>query len=178
MSHTGTMEQSAKSRALAKVVYLVGIVLILNPLTDAIISAGTPQWGNVQWRFGAAGFLMNALLLPIVGATAILVVAHVQGSFRVQRAVAVVSGVAGIALVLTLVLFLLDALQLREIVQPRILRRFDATMIRMLITDLLLAAALFALARTGWRISRTSRHLRSAAATADLLVVSVPPSGS
>jgi hypothetical protein len=106
------------ARRLAPCLYLLAIILIVVPLVDAATTAMPSHAGNVQWRFGAIGLLSNTLLTPGLGFLLAVVTAVTFQHLRTQRALAILSWLAIVALVGLLVMFTLDALQTRPLVRP------------------------------------------------------------
>jgi hypothetical protein len=93
--------------------YLVAALLVVTPAVDFALSVGSPQPGSVQWRFATVGLLSGYTLTPILGFTMALAVAGLAGHTLVQRVVVWLCLLTSIALLILLVGFALDMLQLR-----------------------------------------------------------------
>lgn len=107
-------------------VYLLALLLVLEPLGDLLSQALPLQPSVVAWRYGFLGFFANNLLTPLLGATLAMVAAACLGHVRVQRVLSIVSLVVSVALLVALGSFALDALQLRKSVQPTLASRYEA----------------------------------------------------
>lgn len=113
-----------RHRGLALGAYLVGAALILLPLFDASISISPPRFDDVRWRFGAAGLLANALLIPNSGLLLLLITAISYEHTTFRRAVGVLA-LIGVAVWLAAIgVFALDALQTRVAVRPEMSASF------------------------------------------------------
>lgn len=169
--------ESAPARQVAWALYAIGALLWLAPLADLAAGIGSLNFGVVQWRFGTTGLLSSALVLPITGlvfwfAAAVLL--------EQRRALQVLFGVAVMMLVLiagALVLFALDAIQVRIQVREDAKRSYDlATMKAVLVlgSELVVLAVLAVTtfrASKGTVVRRTTRRSDGAP-----LVVSAPGS--
>jgi hypothetical protein len=109
---------TSMARRLAPCLYLLAVILIVVPLFDAASTTLPFRPGNVQWRFGAVGLFSNTLLTPGLGYLLAVVTAVMLQHVRTQRALAILSWVAIVALAGLLVMFTLDALQTRSLVRP------------------------------------------------------------
>src|SRR4029079_6182513 len=101
---------------LAAPLYALAALLIALPMIDVVLSISSFDPGNIRWRFASVGLLASALLTPLLGVALAMVVAAVRGHVVFQRVLAILNLVAAIVLVLVLVAFLLDVLQLRSVV--------------------------------------------------------------
>lgn len=136
---------------LAAAAYLVGATLILIPLLDAAASVSPPFPGDFRWRFGAAGLLANALLIPNLGVLLLLVTAIGYGHSTFRRVVGVFAFI-GVALCVTgIVMFALDALQTRPAVRPEMNASFAVASASAIAKMVLGAVTLFVLGLVGVR---------------------------
>ena len=114
-----------KNRALAIGAYLVAGSLILVPLLDATLAIHPMRPGDFRWRFGAAGVVSNAIVTPNAGVLLMLFAAISFGHRVVRR---IIGGLATLAAVFwagAMVLFILDALQMKPSVPPQMHTSFE-----------------------------------------------------
>jgi cytochrome bd-type quinol oxidase subunit 2 len=130
-------ENDALSRRLA---YLAAILLVLVPLLQAGQQLWPIQLGNIRWRYGAASALSGVLLLPFLGLTLAALLARRSDESPVLRVVAgVTSAVFAAGLLLCLALFVLDALELRTVINAPMMAAFQATTARVALVTLVFA---------------------------------------
>jgi hypothetical protein len=137
--------------------YLLGVVLLLFPLLDAVLATWPPRAGSVEWRFGALGFLSRALITPLLGLVIVYAVALLLEHRFVQRVVAIGSGVLASVAGIAIVLLALDALQLRGRVGGDAANAFDASWLIALAKYGTAALLWTVLAFSAWRASRGRR---------------------
>ncbi len=131
-----------------RVLYLAALLLIAVPFLQAGSQLWPLQLSNIQWRFGAANALSSVLLLPYLGLSLLVLMSRALDSRALARTVGVLSGFLALGLLVSMLLFVLDALQLKKIVNSSMMNTFNTTSIRVgLVTALFLVAfALLALA--------------------------------
>jgi len=131
-----------------RVLYLGAILLVVVPFLQAGSQLWPLQLSNIQWRFGAANALSSVLLLPYLGLSLLVLLSRALGSRGLGRTVGVISALFALALMVSMALFALDALQLKKIVNSAMMNTFDTTALRVgLVTMMFLVAfALMALA--------------------------------
>jgi hypothetical protein len=105
-------------RQLAPGAYLVAFLLFFIPFFDASLSLAPWHISSSQWRFGAFGLMSNALMLPAAGALIAVAAAIAAGHVRVVRFLALLCWLIVAVLVLSTVLFSLDAMQSRRMIRP------------------------------------------------------------
>ncbi len=134
--------------------YALALLLVALPLVDAAAQLAPLHPGDVTWRVGAVGLLSRSMLLPAAGALLGYLVAVRLGHLAVQRLVSVASGVAALALLAAIALFVLDVLQARALVAVTDRRTLDV--ISLLAVAKLTAFAFLAvvLSVAGWRSAR------------------------
>jgi hypothetical protein len=113
------------SRQLAACAYFVAFLLVAIPLVDVFLGLAPWNVAVAHWRFGAAGLVSNALMIPSLGMLIAVATAATQGHVSAQRGLRVASWVAVVAIVIGLVLFPLDALQTRSLVRQDAHLSFD-----------------------------------------------------
>jgi hypothetical protein len=134
MSEFFRIEDDAPTR---RVLYASAILLLIIPLLQAVSTIWPLQLGNIQWRFGAANALSSVLLLPFLGLVLLLVLSRMLASRPLSLVVGVISTLFAIGLASSLVLFILDGLQLKAIVNSAQMQPFQSVFVRVgLITGL------------------------------------------
>jgi hypothetical protein len=147
----------ATLRPFAAAAYVVAALLILAPPLDIWFSMPVTDVSEARWRFGAVGLVTGAMLLPVAGFLLAMVTAVLCGHRRMFGAVMALGGAAVIALVLALGLFVLDAMEVRQGIAAGMIRRFDWTVVKSVITQLAQIGALSVVLWTGLRASRSRR---------------------
>ena len=113
---------------------MLAAVLVVLPLSDTLIGLVPPRPGNLQWRVGAVGLVSGAMIMPMLGIFLALAVAHLRDDVWTRRLLATGSGLLGLVFLLTMVLFLLDLLQIRPEIAPTNLRAYDLATVKGLVT--------------------------------------------
>lgn len=143
--------------------YAVALLLILAPLLDTVWSIAPYRLGEVRWRFAASGLVSRNLLDATLGLLLAYAAAFMGQHRRTQRTVAVVTLLGAIALVLGLVLFTLDAVQLRAALNEAGKNAVTVALLAGATRYFLVIIAWIILALSAWRSSRKSRATSSAA---------------
>jgi hypothetical protein len=136
---------------------------ILVPFLQAGQQLWPLQLSDIRWRFGAANALSSVLLLPFIGLTIITLVARATEQTGTARLVGVIAALFVIGLLGSLVLFALDALQLRDIVPSQAMRPFETTSLRVVIATTMFTVSFFFLMITAFKSSRVRASSRSSA---------------
>jgi hypothetical protein len=146
MSEFFQIEDDAPTR---RVLYASAFLLITVPLLQAISTIWPLQFGNIQWRFGAANALSSVLLLPFLGLVLLLVMSRMLASRPLSLVVGVISTLFAITLAGSLVLFILDGLQLKAIVNSAQMASFQSVFVRVGLITALFAVVYLLLALAG-----------------------------
>ena len=112
-------------RHIAVPAYSVAFLLVFLPLLDTTLSVFPPRFGEVAWRFGAAGLFSRALLTPLLGLLLAFAVGLMLEHRRVLRALSLFSAFVAVVIVGAIGLFLLDAAQMRSQVVEQAKTPFD-----------------------------------------------------
>lgn len=126
--------------------YAIGLLLFLAPLGDLAAGVGSLNPGAVPWRFGVAGLLSGALVLPMVALGLWLAAAVLLEHRTFLRVLSVLAGILFLVVGVTLVMFTLDTFQVRVQVRQDAKRAFDLAAGKAAVTFLLEAVVLAALA--------------------------------
>ena len=105
-----------------KGLYPVAALLILVPLVDLSLRIFPPQFGTLQWRFATAGLLLGNLGTILLGLGILGLVAVIVGHRTLLRVLGIVGLAAAVVLLAVLVLFALDAIQIRRLANPNFKR--------------------------------------------------------
>lgn len=112
-------------RPVAWSLYAIGLLLVFAPLGDLAAGVGSLNPGMVPWRFGAAGLLSGALVLPMAGLGFWFAAAALLEHRTILRVLSVLAAVLFLVVGVTLVVFALDTLQVRVQVRQDAKRAFD-----------------------------------------------------
>ena len=100
----------------AKALYPAAFLLVLVPLADITLRSFGTEAGSLQWRFGTVGLLFGNLGTVVLGLTLAGFLAAVAGQRGLLRGIGMVAILLAIILAALLVLFGLDAIQIRRLV--------------------------------------------------------------
>lgn len=142
------LEDDASAR---RVLYTGAILLVLVPFIQAVSQLWPLMLGNIQWRYQAANALSSVLLLPFLGFMLLLLLARVMESRTLSRVIGVVSALLAVVLAASLVLFVLDALQLKTIVSSQQMSGFQNASARVAIVTLVFIVAFALMALAGFK---------------------------
>ena len=154
-----------------RALYSVGLLLLIVPLVDLTLRALPPQFGTLQWRFSTVGLLLGNYGTLILGVSLIGLTAALLGDRGVLRAVGVGALIMAVVTLAMLVLFGLDAVQLRQLVAVNVKRQVGLSSLGAAITGLIGTVAWFLVGRGAMTASRGGRATVSRARTAAPLVM-------
>lgn len=152
MSTALRLEDDATARRL---LYTGAALLIVIPFLQAGQQLWPLQLSDIRWRFGAANALSSVLLLPFIGLMITALVARASESVGISRAVGAIAALFVIGLLGSLVLFALDALQLKSIVTSQMMRPFETTSLRVVVVTLVFTFAFSTLMIAAFKSSRS-----------------------
>lgn len=140
-----------------RALYSVGLLLVLVPLVDVTLRSIPPQFGTLQWRFAALGLLLGNYGTLVLGVGLIGFTAALLGDRGVLRAVGVASLIMAVVTLALLVLFALDAVQLRQLVAINVKRQVAVSAAGAAVTGLLGTTAWFLIGRGAMAAARGPR---------------------
>jgi hypothetical protein len=105
--------------------YLVALLLIGIPLVEIALPMLPTRFGEVQWRFGAAGLFSRAMMTPFLGLFIVFAIALLLDQRAVLRTISVGGVLLAVLLLGAFAIFALDALQVRVQIKPEARRAFD-----------------------------------------------------
>ena len=159
-----------QQKQLAWPAYLVAVALCVIPPFDAVMQVLPPRMGDARWRFGSFGLLTNALLVPLLG----LLIAMFAASFfehrRLQRVLAVITGIVALLVLGALGMFALDALQVRGTVPSKAQLAFTVASLTASVKALLSTATLIAFTWAGFRIPKPRRPAPAVSGSNPLII--------
>jgi hypothetical protein len=141
-------------RPFAVAAYLVALLLILAPPLEVISNMPALQPSEARWRFGATGLVTSSLLLPIAGFLLAIVTSVLRGHRWVFWGAMACGAVVLVGMVGLVGMFALDSMQVRPGVAQPMMRRFDGTVIRSVVTQLFQIVALGAILWAGFLANR------------------------
>lgn len=172
MSDFLNLDRDASTRRL---LYVAAFLLIVIPF----LQAGQQLWplklGDIRWRFGAANAMSSVLLLPFLGMMIVTVIARATESTGMARVMGALAALFVIGLLGSLVLFAMDALQLKSIVTSQMMEGFQTTSFRVVLVTVIFTVAFSMLMMAAFKSSRgsfpvTSKSGKKADASAGLIV--------
>jgi hypothetical protein len=138
----------------AKSLYPISFLLILVPLMDLTLRAMPPQFGSLQWRFGTVGLLLGNFGTILLGTALVGFVAAIAGDRRMLRVIGYLAMLLAVLTIAMLVLFVLDALQMRQLANANYKRVVLLSAAGAMFAGLLGTVALIAIARGALAASR------------------------
>lgn len=159
-THTLDMPDSFRledDAPLRRVLYIAALILIAIPTVQVLSQLWPLQLVSIQWRFGAANAFSAILMLPFMGVALLLVLARASDSRGLSRLIGGISGLLAFVLAASTILFILDALQLKTIVQSRMLDQFTSTMYRVAILAVVFCIAFGVLALSAFRFPKLTK---------------------
>ena len=155
-----------------KALYPVAALLILVPLMDLTLRVFPPQFGTLQWRFATAGIFLGSLGTIMLGLGLTGLVAVISGHQKVLRVLGFAALALGVVLLALLVLFALDAIQVRRLANPNFKRAVLLSSTGAMFNGLFATFALFMLGRGGIVASKATRTVARRPKPASPIVVS------
>jgi hypothetical protein len=164
----------ASMRSLAPALYLMAILLVVYPLLQVSAGMDSIDPGELRWRYGAVGLLMDGSLLPLLGGLIAVATAHLLDHRRVQVTLQALGGLLLVGLAVMAAMFILDAVQLRASVRAEVIPLYDRLSLKalvMLLTDMLFVGILsYSSFLTTRRLRRAERAARRAPAHPEIRV--------
>jgi len=133
--------------------YFSALFLVAGPVAFEIQRIWPFRPGELEWRFGAEGFLLSALTLPLLGFTVATALAFVRGNRGPQRLIAVLGLLVVLLSAAVLVAFVIDLRAALPGVPLKAVPVMKAAAVRTIISAGLAVLAATTLAIGGWRAS-------------------------
>lgn len=163
-----------------RALYPVALVLLLVPIVDLTLRSMPPQFGTLQWRFATVGLLLGNYGTILLGAGLVGLVAAITGNRGVLRAVGIGAIVMAVLTLAVILMFGLDAVQIRRLAAPNFKRPILTSSAGALFNGVLGAIAWIAMGRGALAASRAARVIapRGSTRAASPLVVGSAPAAS
>jgi hypothetical protein len=164
-------------RRYSQALYPMGALLICVPLGDLALRVSPPQFGTLQWRFASAGLLFGNLGTIVLGVSLVGFTAALLGHRKALRVLGFAALALGVVLLAMLVLFALDALQIRRLANANFKRAVLMSSIGAIFTATFAMLTLAAIGRAAVVASKLTRVVdarRSSAKAAPQPVVARP----
>lgn len=149
-------------RQLGSVIYYAAVALMINSFAQFAIQVWPLKLSELNWRVGAAGLLMDALLgtvLPLVLFTFAAFMNNDRRLLQVLRWAAIVIGVLTIALLLS---FALDSVQIRAQLPQNVKGNFIKVAARASLIGILLASLFIWTGLTMGKVLKSQGTVRTA----------------
>lgn len=140
--------------------YFIAFGLIAIPILDFVSSVLPLQPFDLRWRFATVALFSGFLFTPLLGMVLVCLVAAFAEHRVMQRVVAVVNLVATVLLIILLVLYTMDVVQLRHEIGPQEMLPYDMSAVRAFAKYLFMIFALIWLGVAGFKVSRLRRSSR------------------
>lgn len=140
-----------------KALYPVAFLLVLVPLADITLRSFGTEIGSLQWRFGTVGLLFGNLGTVVLGLGLAGLVSVIVGNRAMLRALGFVSIILAVVLAAMLVLFALDAIQMRRLIAPQLKRGILLSSAGAAVSALFGMLALVVMGRGALTASRSDR---------------------
>lgn len=141
---------------------ILGIAMVL-PMLDLLVSVMPLRPSTVMWRFGAVGLYSGAIGATLLILFFIYVLAQLSGDKKITLFVGVISALIALSLVAAAGGFVLDALQMRQRIQPAAQPRFMLASVQGMLKIGLELLASLVLAISAFRAARTTKAVVPAA---------------
>ena len=158
------LELQERQRRLLMAAYPIFIVMAINPIISLVVTRWPLNVDSLGWRFFFSGTLISDVMPFHATALALLLLlSTLLGHRNVARAVAITAIVAAFAIIAAVMLFGLDALQMRRTVPQANKSQFDAAAMKTFLLSVTLAPALLWMAVRTFAATRgvVSRNVAS-----------------
>ena len=145
---------SGSTRALGQAAYVLGLMILAFNSLDFGANVWPWQPGSIQWRFGAVGLFAGPLASLVLGVFLLMAGAWTLKHRRIRRTLAILSGLVVILLILTMVAFALDAVQMRASVREETQGPLSSVVVQAALKYLIIILTLTALSWLSWATSK------------------------
>jgi hypothetical protein len=147
---------------IARPMYFTAAILVLFPILELIQATSPFRPSDAIWRVGAMGLLARSLVTPILALVIAYGAAVILEQPRVLRTLTIVAGAVGAAMGVGLILYALDALQVRTQITPQARATVQLGFLLSLVKFGVGLAFLGSLAVSAWRtaaaLTRSAAH--------------------
>ncbi|MCU0626589.1 MAG: hypothetical protein MUF21_08930 [Gemmatimonadaceae bacterium] len=104
---------TSQQRALLSLASFAAVILLINVAAEFMVQVWPLKFGELTWRVGSTGLIMESLVKALPGLVLLYFVAALSDARKLMRFYSIVGLVVGIAVLGLLVFFALDTVQLR-----------------------------------------------------------------
>ena len=130
---------SSQLRMLGSVMYFAAVALIINYLAQFVIQVWPLKFSELNWRVGAAGLLMDALLATVIPQALMYFAAFMNGDRKTLQLLRWLTIVTGVITLLMLLGFVLDSVQIRATLPQNVKSNFLKVALRAGLVGMLLS---------------------------------------
>jgi hypothetical protein len=137
--------------------FAIALLFVLWPIVDTLSQTWPMQLGNPMWRYGTIGLGANYTISVLFGMLGLSALAALGMHRRTLKGLAIVGGVVAVLMLVVVLGFLLDALQVRAGIpagETRTRSTFDIGVAKAALKYVLSALALGWLALASWKGAR------------------------
>jgi uncharacterized membrane protein len=128
-------------RQLGSVMYFAAVALIINFFAEFTIKVWPLKFGELNWRAGAIGLVMDVFLATIVPMTLMYVAAIMNNHRKLLNVLRILSLVLGVLTIALLLMFALDSIQVRTQLPQNVKMQFYKVAMRAAMVGTLFATA-------------------------------------
>lgn len=128
---------SQRQHTILKALYPILAVMVIYPFIDAVISAFPARMDDARWRFGAMGLFLGTTPQVTIALVATMVVSALLGDRMISRIAGMFALVFAVLIGGAVLLFGLDALEVRRLVPENAKQGFDDAALKSLVMTVL-----------------------------------------
>lgn len=133
--------------------YAMACALICIPALELLMALRPFSVGQAAWRVGAVGLFSRSLLTPLLGLLLIGAAGVLGGRHGVVRLFSLASAGAALFILACLGSYMIDGLDVRDLMTPAQQQQFDPTAVSTVIKLGLIELVALTFAVVGWRIA-------------------------
>ncbi len=152
---------STQLRMLGSVMYFAAAALILNFFAQFTIQVWPFKFTELNWRVGASGLVMDALISTVVPQALMYVAAFMNNDRKTLQLLRWVALLAGLATVALLLLFALDSVQIRAQLPQNVKGNFMKVALRAGFVGILLSTLFIWLGLTVGKVLKSQGAVRT-----------------
>lgn len=158
-------------RMLGSVMYFAAVALIINYFAQLTIQVWPVKVGELNWRVGAAGLFMDALLSTVVPLVMIYVAAFMNNDRKMIGFLRILSIIVGVATIALLCAFALDSVQIRAALPQNVKGNFMKVALRAALIGTMLAVLFIWAGVTMGKVLKSQGTARTASGRDDNMLM-------
>ena len=162
---------STQLRLLGSVMYFAAAVLILNYFAQFAIQVWPLKFEELNWRVGATGLVMDALLSTVVPQAIIYVAAIMNNDRKTIQTLRWITLLAGLATIALMLMFALDSVQIRAQLPQNVKGNFMKVALRAGFVGILLSTLFIWFGMTMGKVLKSQGVARGAVKDADSMLM-------